>query len=443
MEIGTKVVVFYTDDVVWHERMVFLPGHEPNMYWVLTPDDDVYEEDLGGNAEDGPDKVRVVPPGIRTLANLRTGVYRFRGDMDDAFLEEKIREALQSHTNAYGARPELDSAAVRLPSGTHKQLSDLQPRRRLRGKRDTTAVQPGDVSAILPSPRPRREGVLAEAWVVIYSATGKDLGSQVTPPSSSQVVTLDGKHFRLYSEDGGVVMAQGCTAEEAPDVSRVAKGATSGEAAEERDLRVLPIIFDSADERWRTLSEAVPEYEELDFEDFPLQGPRTVYHDVRQLRRQGLDWIQHHESWLKKSGVRLTDRSVHEHSAICRVLNLMTSYDQLNLPSLASSEALNRRRTLIEIAHQGRPEAPSYEGSEEIMGVKESADGALIDPALTRHAARRQADRAEVMKQNRLAAEERRHARNRGEDGERPEKPEKPPKRKGDGKGGDKTQGAP
>ena len=75
--------------------------------------------------------------------------------------------------------------------------------------------------------------------------------------------------------------------------------------------------------------------------------------------------------------------------------------------------------------------------------MKESADGALIDPALARHAARRQADRAEVMKQNRLAAEERRHARSRGDEGEKPERPEKPPNRKGEGKGGDKTQGAP
>ena len=425
MEIGTKAVVFYTDDVVWHERIVLLPGHDPNVYWVLTPDEDIYEEDLGGKAQDGPDKVRVVPPGIRTLANLRKGIYRFRGEMDDAFLEGKIREAFQSHASAEGARPELDSAVVRLPSGGQKQLGDLQPRRRLRGKTDIAGHPPDGASASLASPRPRREGVLAEAWVIVYSATGKDLGSQVTPPSMSQVVTLEGKHVRLYVEDGGVIMAQGCKAEEAPDVSRLTKGVSGGEAAEERDLRVLPIIFDSADEQWRTLSEAVLEYEELDFEDFPLQGPRTIYHDVRQLRRQGLDWLQHHESWLKKSGVRLTDRSVHEHSAICRVLNLMTSYDQLHL------------------AHQGRPEAPSYEGSEEIMGVKESADGALIDPALARHAARRQADRAEVMKQNRLAAEERRHARSRGDEGEKPERPEKPPKRKGEGKGGDKTQGAP
>ena len=121
----------------------------------------------------------------------------------------------------------------------------------------------------------------------------------------------------------------------------------------------------------------------------------------------------------------------------------MTSYDQLNTPSLASAEALNRRRTLIEVAHQGRPEAPSYEGAEEILGTRDSSDGSIIDPALTRHAARRQADRAEVLKQNRLAAEERRHALSRGDRGETGERPEKPGK--GDGKGGkqDKNKSTP
>ena len=97
---------------------------------------------------------------------------------------------------------------------------------------------------------------------------------------------------------------------------------------------------------------------------------------------------------------------------------MMMCYDQLNLPALASAEALNRRRTLIEHAHQGRPEAPSYEGAEDFLGVRESSDGSIIDPALAQHAARRQAAKAEVMKQTRLAAEEKRLVK------------------KGDGKGG-------
>ena len=92
----------------------------------------------------------------------------------------------------------------------------------------------------------------------------------------------------------------------------------------------------------------------------------------------------------------------------------MMCYDQLNLCGLASAEALNRRRTLIEHAHQGRPDAPSYEGAEDFMGVRDAADGSLIDPSLTSYSAKKQAGRAEVLKQNRLAAEERRLAKGPG-----------------------------
>ena len=101
----------------------------------------------------------------------------------------------------------------------------------------------------------------------------------------------------------------------------------------------------------------------------------------------------------------------------------MASYDQLNLPSLASAEGLNRRRALIEMAHQGRPEAPSYEGADEILGVREATDGTIVDPALTQHAARRQAAKAEILKQNRLAAEEERHAGRRNEERTRTSSP--------------------
>lgn len=99
---------------------------------------------------------------------------------------------------------------------------------------------------------------------------------------------------------------------------------------------------------------------------------------------------------------------------------MMMVYDQLNLPSLASAEALNRRRALIEHAHQGRPDAPSYEASEEFMGIKDTTDGSLVDPALTQHAARRQAAKAEILKQTRLANEEKKHLK------DNPGKPKNP-----------------
>ena len=130
---------------------------------------------------------------------------------------------------------------------------------------------------------------------------------------------------------------------------------------------------------------------------------------------------------------------MHEHASICRALQWLTCYDQVNLPALAGAEALNRRRALIEFAHHGRPDAPSYEGAEDILGVRESSDGAMIDPALTSFAVKQAASKAEVLKQQRLAAEEKKHRWNQAyvqdEDGERQNASKAKAKAKGGGKG--------
>jgi len=127
----------------------------------------------------------------------------------------------------------------------------------------------------------------------------------------------------------------------------------------------------------------------------------------------GREILQHHEAWVKKSGVRANDRSVYEHQVICAALSHMVNYDQINVCALASAEYLNRRRTLIEFAHSGSPESPSYEAAEDVMGSAEAADGSVVDPALTRYVAKRQQGKAEVMKQQRMAAEEKRAAQHR------------------------------
>lgn len=212
-------------------------------------------------------------------------------------------------------------------------------------------------------------------WLVVYRSNGKGLGDEISIPGDATRVTLGGKPFALFSQDSEEVLARKVSTAEVTKLSSLFRMGAPEQA--ERDLRVIPVQYDTAEERWRTLAEAIPELEEIEFDDFPLRGPCTMFRDARQLRRQGMDFLQHHEAWLQKSGVRSTDRSVHEHANLCRVLQYMASYDQLNIASLASAEALNRRRTLIEIAHQGRPEAPSYEGAEEILGVRQSADGSL------------------------------------------------------------------
>ena len=106
--------------------------------------------------------------------------------------------------------------------------------------------------------------------------------------------------------------------------SRPCQGASRGDEpkAPERDMRVLPVMYDAADERWRTLVEAMPEMEKIDFDDFPewatyhLPGHESSCADLvltgSSIMRVGLARVE--------SGLQ---RSVHEHSSICRALNFM------------------------------------------------------------------------------------------------------------------------
>ena len=79
------------------------------------------------------------------------------------------------------------------------------------------------------------------------------------------------------------------------------------------------------------------------------------------------------------------------------------------MPNLAAVEVLVKRRMLIERAHSGgRSAIPVYEGSDFIMGVRESVDGSVVDPSAVRYTAEKLHMESEILKQQRLSLQERR-----------------------------------
>ena len=83
-DVGSKVVTWYSDDSVWHERLILSPGDGDGVYWVVKADHDIYEETLTGGQADGPARVRFVPFGglclicglqctLRLTSSLRLG----------------------------------------------------------------------------------------------------------------------------------------------------------------------------------------------------------------------------------------------------------------------------------------------------------------------------------------------------------------------------------
>ncbi|CAE6954480.1 unnamed protein product [Symbiodinium sp. CCMP2592] len=123
-EPGRLLRVWYSDDDVWHERLVLLPGRRADVFWIVTPDIDIYEENLAGNASGGPEKVRELAHGART--RYSRPVYKFRA-------------AWREHSDVCGMPPEIKGLSVDLPEGSEQPLERLlggpsTPRRRLTGK---------------------------------------------------------------------------------------------------------------------------------------------------------------------------------------------------------------------------------------------------------------------------------------------------------------------
>ena len=146
--------------------------------------------------------------------------------------------------------------------------------------------------------------------------------------------------------------------------------------------------------------------QETNFDDWPLDGVRSVRTVVKDLRRANKSFMDSHFDWARSSGVRPADRAVHEHRTLSNILELMQSYDQLSIVNLASAESTLKRRVLIEHGCSGRPENPRYDGAEQFMGLRDTEKGEVVDRQAVRHQAQKRKDEGQVLKERRLKLEE-------------------------------------
>ena len=51
---GSRILAWYSDDDMWHERIIIWKGQAEHGWYVVTPDLDLYEEDYGLTGMDGP-----------------------------------------------------------------------------------------------------------------------------------------------------------------------------------------------------------------------------------------------------------------------------------------------------------------------------------------------------------------------------------------------------
>eukprot|EP00959_Pyramimonas_sp_CCMP1952_P165455 3458986-Pyramimonas_sp.AAC.1 len=104
---------------------------------------------------------------------------------------------------------------------------------------------------------------------------------------------------------------------------------------------------------------------------------------------EGMPPIVRHEQWPRTAGVAAGGRSLYEHEVLCRVIDSMSTADQLNAPALQAMEMIARGLQLIDEARGISPGSPDYSAADHYMGWNSRRHGATVAPAPSEHAATR------------------------------------------------------
>ena len=295
---------------------------------------------------------------------------------------------------------------------TQQMVGYLEQAEQLEGARATQLAQSRAARALVPGTPPVSGGF----WVMAEPHSRFAVGDVVDLPAPSQGV---GGGRGLFDVDGGGVpylcqYLEGRDQRDTYVLNRMAELRGShpclGVAVPDlgADARTLEVSYRPATgERHKPFSEAVNLMTGDEFDDWPVEGPRTTRWLVESIEKSGAPPLDRHHRWVRDAELLPGDRSRWEHETLSRAFDLACTYDQLCLPNLASFEVLARRMQLLEQAHLDNPSAPDYTASAHFMGSVERRGGALISPGLHAHVARRLGDESAVLKEKRKAAEAR------------------------------------
>ena len=131
----------------------------------------------------------------------------------------------------------------------------------------------------------------------------------------------------------------------------------------EDDIRTLEVTWDEHGERYKARREVVAQCTRYEFGDWAERfdaAPPAVLGLIKRFLRFGGDPLRWKDEWLRELGMHGHERTAIEVAMITRCLHYMGTYDQLNLPSLASAEVLCQRLAqLIEAHASGDRNAPN------------------------------------------------------------------------------------
>ena len=365
---------------------------------ILTPDEDHYIE----RRSDYVEMVQLGPRGgpPEALRRAHVEIHRF----DEFYYREQLTEIFEE-----GRRIAADArlAVVAVGAGP----------RRLTGKRPVGGAAPA-AAAVSPAR-------VDEMFILAEPTKARDVGADV----SDQTVVcrfppLTGTDL-LVKVDGMIVRAKAVKVEDGVKWSeerrsflkdRLGLAAGAGPTTEPaflEDARTLPVLYDARGERGRAFASGVSVLDPQIFEDWPYDPPRTALYYAKEIGKLGFGPVARHEKWMIDNKLTQDDVGVSEHEVGSEILETLLAYDQVDISNLAGVERLVRRLQFIEEGYRQKLESKRMEKStdfsgsmaEHFSGKPRMAGGAIVSPALLKHAAEKAAQDNDILKQQRKAAE--------------------------------------
>ena len=322
MNPGDIALVNYGErPTTWHMRVLLAPTVGDS--WVtLTPDLDIYEEEMSSNNVELVGFHNCGPGGNLRRINLRN-VYAFM-----PMTPQELR--------GYMNQGQIEAARILGAAGA-PGIGAVQP-----------APAPAPAAAPPPGAGPcvPAAGPSLDTWIAAEDNTLYKRGDVIaTDPAPLPLGHVCLGDRDVIPDGAGVIFARKVAAADA--------------------ARHRPVKFDAQGVRRREFHEAVA----LMDDDPPmggglqLSGPSSALKLLKDMRDQQFTPSTFHEHWLRSSTIPRGDRSVYEHELLSRIMDSMGRVDQLNVPALQSAE-------LIRQAHRASPGNPDYSSADYFMGWK-------------------------------------------------------------------------
>jgi len=427
------MLIEYGDEPgMWHERLVIAPStpemmfritgvesiEGPEVWWALTPDGDLYPQQLS------------VPP-LRGLAFYDAGHLVMRATAIPAGVLDR-HERREYHRFQPGRQVPCASPLAFLEAQAVVKQQEA-PRVRLRGKQP--AEGRGPVLPVAPALGGAPAVVVDEGlqlvatgrqrlpaagsqhrWVVIRASQGGDTGYDVDEEVEEWAAV--GRLGLVARKDGSSACVAALSESDVEQLLRSRSRAGKTPANEDDvdlDARVLAIQRLPDGRRHRPFRDAVAALVETSWDHWPVHGPRTLLWCARHIVENDQHPLAHHTRFKQNAGLQHHDAGVPVHETAMRMLEYALSYDQVQAAELACLEVAVRQAQLVELKYRdkvvgnqtGAQVSMLDQDDHLYLGTGSTRGQLMIDPRLEEYVAGELQREAAAAKERRKMREER------------------------------------